>query len=185
MPENLNTSRGDSCIDAVESSPPRRSYLRLASLQIEKDKSLCLPPLLGKPLKDSPERDGKKLQSNLIEYYAPSSKAKMRKKFIPQHRSPQVNESVSSILKMPKYSRRLSLDLDPEMGSEKVQRRRRSTYTRSASMPPIGPLPESFSNSTKYLNASDSNTSNESNYSSDEWAPKSVEFKPTDELYLI
>ena len=182
--ENSITPREDTCIEAVESSPTRRSYVRSASQQINKDASLCLPLPVGKPQTHSPKRDVTNAHPHMTGYYTPPSKIRMHKKFMPQHRSPQVNDSVSSILKMPKYSRRLSLDLYSDMESTNLQRRR-SSHTRSESMPPIGPLPDLFFNSRKYSITSDSNNSNESNNDSDEWVPKGVDFKPTAELYFF
>ena len=187
-PKNALTSGEKPCIDAVESSPPRRSYLRSASLLTETDPSLSLPSPVGQQHKHSPSRDARKTQPHITCYYTPPSKTRMRKKSTPQHRSPQVNESVSSILKMPKYSRKLSLDLESEMESKDMQRRRRSApnISRSESMPPIGPLPDLFFNSRKYSYTSDSNTSNESrNDNSDEWVPKGVDFEPNCEVYVF
>jgi hypothetical protein len=46
---------------------------------------------------------------------ARQAKCLLKRLHTPQHRSPQVNHTLSSIMKMPKYSSQVSFDLDAEL----------------------------------------------------------------------
>jgi hypothetical protein len=126
-------------------------------------------PLTPDRSKTIPESNG---------YQTPPSKLLLRKKSTPQHRSPH---SLSSIMKIPKYSPGVVSFLHSDLDGEPETKSTSSTHGRSNSMPPLGPLPDVFDYSRR--NSIASLTSLESN--DDGWLPKGVDFKSSVEVYVF
>jgi hypothetical protein len=166
----------ETCIKVAESSPVRRTYRRSSSLPPEIDlemwktgQSNALSPPVKQRKKHEFSQDARQAKSDNIphvmpssSYHTPPSKLFFRKKHTPQHRSPQVNQTLSSIMKPPKYPPR----------------------NRAQSMPPLGPLPDLlFEKRPSTTTASDSST--DSNWDSDAWIPKGVDFQNNAEVYFF
>lgn len=93
----------------------------------------------------------------------------------PQHRSPQANHTLSSIMKMPKYSSQVSFNLDAELVQDNC----------AQSMPPLGPLPDSLGK--RYPATTTSVTSSDSYNHSNASTPihQGDDFQPIAEIYIF
>ena len=181
-----NTKSNDEAVELAESSPTRRFHHRSPSLPSETDlemmwktgQSNTLSPPVKQRKKHGLSQDSHRRRT----YHTPPSKLLIRMKYQPQHRSPQVNQAVSSIMKPPKYSPRVSLNLDAEI-DEDPTRRSKAVRNRAQSMPPPGPLPDLFGKRHSITTASC--PSSDSNCDSDVWIPKGVEFQRNAEVYIF
>lgn len=102
------------------------------------------------------------------------SKVMLRKKSRPQHRSPQVNRSIRSIMKTPKYSEPMTFNLDSDVLSTNAVREK-GVFHRSKSMPPLGPIGDLLDPPSERTITS----------SEDVWLPKGVEFQSNAMVYIF
>jgi hypothetical protein len=188
--ESTDASQEDKEQDSIhvkESSPLRR-YHRSASLPTETDLQIMWktgqshtlsPPVKQRKPHSQSSSTGKVNAVPLppptsTSCDTPPSKLLLRKKSTPQHRSPQINQSISSIMKPPKYS------IPSNNTKDELDSSMRRGRHRAQSMPPMGPLPDLFGKRQSMTAMSD--TSYES---LDGWLPKGVDFMSNAEVYFF
>ena len=184
MPYDAQSGLHEAC-DAKESSPIRLSHCRSSSMPTDAELEMWKTghnDKLTPPVKEHKRRqhsDDKIESPSKADRFPPPaentdnalgtpSKVMLRKKSRPQHRSPQVNRSIRSIMKTPKYSESMTFNLDSDVLSTNAVREK-GVFHRSKSMPPLGPIGDLLDPPS----------------GEDGWLPKGVEFQSNAMVYIF